>query len=448
MAVSSAVPDHLARKYYAEALLTSLNRSIAVKEWAKIRDGEVVTLDRALGVFDLFIPGGGCGTLDDISNALDNIATLILAHNVEFDKLSCRAKARAVASYLRANNLTGITHGREYHLLQHNFLGIALMDPDHNSLPLISAAIYCYVAQKLGLNAWPCGFPFHVHVIVRPPNGFDVDCNALDADVEGEPIYMDPFRSDGETEVASMRNQLNLLGVSAVAASSPFLSESGASEIVLRCSTNILNSIQRSDRIENGYLGTVDVISAKYAALWSNILLSDSSRWAELRHRLPYLMDLFAAEFRSDVYLIQDYILPIFLNMLEHTSLRETLREMLADDEIPKQVKNRNSDHVNVRYRVGQVFRHRRYNYTAVITGWDTECGANELWVMRMGIDHLQGGRHQGFYNVLVEDRSVRYVAEENIEPITPHFSDLPLGLLSTAGKHFKRWDEVNHMFD
>lgn len=46
-----------------------------------------------------------------------------------------------------------------------------------------------------------------------------------------------------------------------------------------------------------------------------------------------------------------------------------------------------------------------------------------------------------------VEDRSVRYVAEENIERILPRFSELPQSLTSIAGKHFRRWDEEARAF-
>lgn len=46
-----------------------------------------------------------------------------------------------------------------------------------------------------------------------------------------------------------------------------------------------------------------------------------------------------------------------------------------------------------------------------------------------------------------VEDRSVRYVAEENIELIKLHFTELPGNLTAIAGKHFKRWDQKNLMF-
>lgn len=46
-----------------------------------------------------------------------------------------------------------------------------------------------------------------------------------------------------------------------------------------------------------------------------------------------------------------------------------------------------------------------------------------------------------------VEDRSVRYVAEENIELIVPEMTDLPQSLTMIAGKHFKRWDGTTHTF-
>jgi F-box protein 21 len=56
-------------RYYARALLTCLHRSIAVPEWDKLRRGEAVTLDRALGAFDLFIPESGYGDFDEVCSS-------------------------------------------------------------------------------------------------------------------------------------------------------------------------------------------------------------------------------------------------------------------------------------------------------------------------------------------------------------------------------------------
>lgn len=38
----------------------------------------------------------------------------------------------------------------------------------------------------------------------------------------------------------------------------------------------------------------------------------------------------------------------------------------------------------------------------------------------------------------------MRYVAEENIETVTP---EMPITLLGLAGKYFKRWDEEKRVF-
>ncbi|RAK74359.1 YccV-like-domain-containing protein [Aspergillus fijiensis CBS 313.89] len=446
ISVGSEAEDHLARRYYARAVLSCLHRNFAIREWENLRRGKVVSLTRALGAFDLFIPESGFGSLEEIVIKLDNVTSLFIENHPQFQQLTCRNKARAIAGFLRANNFNGIEPGRSYHRLEHNFLGVSLNDPAHNSLPLVSAAIYCHVAQKLGLDARPCGFPFHVHVIIMPATGYDVDGHAVEAGMRGGPIYMDPFRSDKETPVTDLQHQLNFLGASA-AEQSTFLGKSEVSEIVLRSSKNILNSIQRGSDFDDVHSASVDLASAKYAAVWSSMLLSDPARSIELRHNLPWLMELLAMEFPSDVNLVEHFITPIFNGMAEHDNILESLHVMRAVDGIPREVKKRSAQDGSVRYRIGQVFRHRRYAYRAIITGWDVECGAGEQWMRRMGVDNLRNGRHQSFYHVLVEDRSVRYVAEESIEPLVTEMADLPHSLVAIAGKHFKRWDNDRRVF-
>ncbi|KAJ5110731.1 hypothetical protein N7532_001266 [Penicillium argentinense] len=437
--------DYLARRYYASALLTCLHRSIAIPEWVKLRRGEAVSFERALGAFDLFIPESGYGDLDEIENSMAHIVARFVASHPDFDSLNPREKALRLASWLRANEYIGIEPGREYYSLEHNFLGMALNTPGHNSLPLISAAIYCHVAQKLGLDAHPCGFPFHVHVIITPQPGFDMDDRPVPGTEQAAPMYLDPFRGARETLVSELRDQLIFLGASDLE-QSEFLGKSFASEVVLRCSKNILNSIHSMSRHSDIQASSVDFVSAKYAALWSSMLLSSNLQPVDLRHQLLWLMELFATDFPSDIFLVEQYIVPLFNGLFEHDILKN-LHVMRAADEVPKQIRRRSDKNRNIHYKVGQVFQHRRYRYRAIITGWDSECDAGEQWMRRMGIDRLEAGRHQSFYHVLVEDRSVRYVAEENIELILPSISDLPRSLTTIAGKHFKRWDDTARAF-
>lgn len=70
----------------------------------------------------------------------------------------------------------------------------------------------------------------------------------------------------------------------------------------------------------------------------------------------------------------------------------------------------------HVEFAVGMIMRHLRYDYTCVVYGWDPLCNASQEWIYQMGVDNLHAKDRQPFYNVLVEDGSTRYVAQENLE--------------------------------
>lgn len=46
----------------------------------------------------------------------------------------------------------------------------------------------------------------------------------------------------------------------------------------------------------------------------------------------------------------------------------------------------RASQHPAVKYRVGDIIQHKRYNYRGVIRGWDASCEASQLWIMQMKV--------------------------------------------------------------
>lgn len=82
----------------------------------------------------------------------------------------------------------------------------------------------------------------------------------------------------------------------------------------------------------------------------------------------------------------------------------------------PQVVEEKRRNNVEVEYAVGMVMHHRRYDYYCVIFGWDPTCSASEEWMLQMGIHSLTRAHAQPFYNVLVNDGSTRYAAEENLE--------------------------------
>ena len=139
--------------------------------------------------------------------------------------------------------MTGIASELQYRDLQNNYIGIALQDPDHPSLPLISVAIFCGVAQRLGLNAHCCGFPNHVHAIIYPISGETLDGRRPTEIPDLQtPMYLDPYRSDLEVPVEHLRTQLVAWGVN-TGDFHRFLGDSSIRNIVLRTSRNILTTV-------------------------------------------------------------------------------------------------------------------------------------------------------------------------------------------------------------
>lgn len=237
-------------------------------------------------------------------------------------------------------------------------------------------------------------------MVVTPPASFDIDGRELDFAGHGEPIYLDPFRSDRETPVAELRNRLTAMGASDVQQSA-FLAKSPIEDIAARCGRNVLNSVQYAYQFRDSHLAPVDVACARYAALWACALLSGSPRPAESQLYLPWIIESLATDYPWDIHLAERYLVPLSRDMAEYGHVREALDAMRAIDATPRQVRRRNATYKQIRYRVGQVFQHRRYNYTAIITGWDAKCEADEQWMVRMGVDHLPSGRQQSFYHVL-----------------------------------------------
>lgn len=321
-----------------------------------------------------------------------------------------RRKAVALAEFLRQHRLTGINGNvnAHYHDLQNNFVSIALEDENHPSLPLISVAIYCCVAQRLGIDARPCGFPLHVISIVKPPPDLTLNGRADQGDEGVQSMYMDPFRSSAEIPLQDLTAQLATLGIPAQDHAG-YLDIASTVEIVRRSATNIITSVQNLPR-NNGEapLSTVNCFpemdGAFYAALWALILLPDGSPLASSNRRafLPYIVQHVERLFYMDIYLIEKYIIPLIMNIGEQEELQETVRVMRAGDAMPKQIKRRSPEiSESVQFNVGQVFRHKRYHYHAVITGWDVECLAGDAWMSQMRIHELSMGKHQSFYQVL-----------------------------------------------
>ncbi|KAJ4348260.1 uncharacterized protein N0V89_009632 [Didymosphaeria variabile] len=408
--------DVLARRYYANAILERVQREMAVEIWGELDARVEVPIEKALAAYDVFTRTGEDVDYDTVTHDLDVLAQGVEEQYPEFPTMSARAKASTLASFLRERGFRGVADS-SYRALRNSFIGLVLRSETHDSLPLISVAIYCALARRVGLDARPCGFLFHVYCLVYAPKDYTLDgtykpTSSADLDY----MYLDPFRSSDEVLANDLQRLLREMGVPTSQHES-FLSDSNTRDMVLRTARNIMNSVQTIRQTEAGVYGIhstwhnayPDMDNAFYATIWAMLILGPhddtlphSSVTIRRRQYLPYLLEHFQTHYPWDVSLLQQYVVPMFINLPEGQRLISFVESMRRIDGMAKRPSRREDGQTDkVAFRVGQLFRHKRYHYEGVVTGWDAVCDAGEEWIHNMGVDRLPGGRVQPFYHVM-----------------------------------------------
>ncbi|KAI9845954.1 MAG: hypothetical protein M1838_001503 [Thelocarpon superellum] len=454
MHVDDTVDDVLARRYYSRKALCLVHRDAAVKVWQKIGSDSQLRLERTLTAYDMFVLGDREGDFDEVAFRLDTLAQELLELHPSWENLTCRDKASTLVRFLRANRYTGVRPGGTYHEVPNSLISFVLLHPDHQSLPLTLVAIFCAVAARLGLDARPCGYPFHIYAKVYPPVSATVDGARTESGSPSEPVFLDPFRSEDEVPLEDLHQRMTTMGVP-TSAHTAYLRDASLREMTLRNGRNILQSA-RSEAAATAATGQgqspfesseILLEEATYSALWGTLIIHGvPDVGAERTQSLHHLAAMLASKNPEDVWLVEHHLLG-GSGVARHPHLLAVVNLVRQKDASTRRPKRRDPDVLQkpIRYHVGQVFKHRRYAYHAVVTGWDIQCEAGEGWIREMQVDQLSGGRQQCFYQVLVDDGSERYVAEENIHVII--LNSAPARLLPLAGKYFKRWDQATGTF-
>jgi F-box protein 21 len=407
--------DVLARRYYANAVLERIHREIAINVWKDLSENKDVPIEKALGAYDVFARVGEDVDTDIIEEELDQLARRLLEEYTGFADFSPRLKASTLATYLRDQGFEGVPD-TSYRALGNSFIGLVLSSTSHHSLPLISVAIYCALARRVGLDARPCGFLFHVYTLVYAPPDYNLDGQYKPTSTTvRDYMYLDPFRSSNEVARGDLQRTLRDMGVPGIE-HEHFLSDTTTREMVLRTARNIMNSVQTIRQAEAGMRGLQaswfnaypDMDNAFYATIWSMLMLGPgddapniSNAVTRRRQYLPYLLEHFQTHFPWDIALLDQYVIPLFRNQPEGQRLSQFVVQMHYGDGVPKSVTARDEKAASVSFKVGQLFQHKRYSYEGVITGWDVSCDAGEEWIQNMDVDRLSSGRDQAFYHVL-----------------------------------------------
>uniref|UniRef100_A0A914UVA4 Hemimethylated DNA-binding domain-containing protein n=1 Tax=Plectus sambesii TaxID=2011161 RepID=A0A914UVA4_9BILA len=141
-------------------------------------------------------------------------------------------------------------------------------------------------------------------------------------------------------------------------------------------------------------------------------------------------------------------------------SLLEHLRKDQPDDSPPPEVlENQKVDNgffgsstepraprpPHVKFRVGQVFKHKVHGYRAVIIGWDETAKAPKDWLDKMHTNRIDL-RTLPNYSVIIDTRDrltpqIAYVPEENIELVENVKIMHPL-----VEHYFEQWDGAQYL--
>lgn len=471
--------DVLARRYFAHAALDAIHRHIAVEQWVYLKTVESesdthnpLELEKALGAFDMFVLHGQPGDIDDITHCLGALTARFCATHPQMHEWTTRQKALALNRWIRARNLTGLRHPeRDYRNLRNCLIGQALQHEDHESIPIISSAIYCSMAQRIGLDARCNAFPTHIHVVVSPAPGRDLDDKRVaEATGPGKRMYLDPHGNDDEVPEQELRHLLASFGSENWRGA---MDPTPTSSTVIRTANNIRSSYQtfmrQRDRDGETDLtrllhgsGPLNVNACYYASLWAMLIMvsTSSADWEEM---YDDFIDQFCRHWPEDVWLVEKYVVPLYTRFATTRRRRfpprriypagsdvddawRVVRYTQECDNLPPSVFRRSEGgNEDVPFEIGQVFRHRRYGWVGVITGWTLIPGNPRR---TEGSDEpdsdLESGRPTGkTYFTYIRSTSAAQgvvIAEENVELIND--PELVLGTpFIYAGKFFKRFD-------
>jgi len=266
-------------------------------------------------------------------------------------------------------------------------------------------------------------------------------------------MYIDLFTDyDHEVSLVDLTDHLRDMGVHQ-ANYKRYLSHASVLDMVQRTGRNILNCVNTRQDLRHqqhfsdpeDFLDEDEVICA---VLWMSIIFGASDAVETIAQRRNYariLLGRVDQYFPWDAPKLEQIVLELFRGRMESTVLQQAIRSIKDRDSNPNDpvYRSKETDKL-VQYNIGHLFKHKRYGYQAAIVTWDVKCDASEDWQVNNRISSLPSGGDQPFYLAIAEDKSSRYVAQENIE-----LTDGPPSekLLRHAGRWFRRWDHPTGRF-
>lgn len=366
-----SAPDALARRYWASAVMTLLNRRQALILWSQLSSTHV-PLEQAVASIDMFVRQDGLVDFNTISNDLDDLATEFV---LKYDPrgLSIRDMALLLAHFLVVDK--GFCTNPEtsvYYKPMCSLISLSLEQPGSFGMPLTYVCLYCFLADRLGgLDAQPLTLPGHAFVMIQSPPDVDLDGNKS-LDSTSQIMYVDLWRGeDFEAGEEYLRLLLTEARVTLSDHNEYLRTPSTTLDVMRRIRRNISAGYEmlylHGEPHAFDYGGWP--LELRYASwcLTAFIMEPEPGAIPLFASRVPYLtLSAHSTKHPWDLSILQRYLPPAVGQPVLNTLYNRIMKELEDRPQNPRTpfVTKR------VRHRVGTLFRHRRYLYVGFIIGW------------------------------------------------------------------------------
>lgn len=297
-------------------------------------------------------------------------------------------------------------------------------------IPITLCVVYSTIAMNLGVRLEPVSFPGHFLLRwCQKPEGSD---DMLDY------IYIDAFDKGKQCTAKECEH---LIGQKVAA---NFYSSVTIKDVLFRMVTNLF------------HLGRREASDQSYQLLRNALdlyltLAPDDVQYLMLQARLYFHLGINPEKVLDILQHIQA-VDPLQHGVVGHL-VQLTLQQIACKDQTAElQVKKHTEEkHKKVEFSVGLIMKHKRYGYNCVIYGWDPKCMMGLDWMRTMGVHNLPHGPDQPFYNVLVQDGSCRYAAQENLlynsSPMQIGHQEVGRYFSEFCGTHFVANEELQTQY-
>ncbi|XP_013421720.1 F-box only protein 21 [Lingula anatina] len=408
---------NLTEKYYAEKVLRFIQQQRLKKEWGNflsqppsrqsLEKGAVLLAQWCQPTVDI--------TINGVSDQLDVIATKVQkllserfkdhpackgelldvteVQSSRWEPVQCKMVLEAV-NYVLYQELEFHGNSDDYYLPDNSYINRVL--ETKTGIPISLAVVYCSVALRLGVVCEPVNFPSHFLLRwLQNPN----------LPEEQQYTYIDVFH---EGRFMDENQCTNLLPYNTYTINRHVFDPAMPLMVFERMMRNLINI----GRQVLGHGGD-SLLMLRTALELFLILRPDDLEMTLLLSRVYLNIGINLSDVVDMLKRLATSVGPQQSSLITYLIM---LAEERQNSEPQEKVKIKlRSEFPRVKHAVGMIMKHKKYHYTCVIYGWDNKCEATFEWMNQMGVHKLPLGPDQPFYNVLVEDGSNRYAAQENL---------------------------------